>query len=107
MKKIETTTDGWDCVPELMKAVRLIGEIVNDFSQRTHCQGRIKITENRDMDTFIRNADVIKYFKINGKNYFTDLVKYLKILRIIGLALEFRIFKDIENYRFRFNVYNI
>ena len=27
MKKIETTTDGWDCVPELMKAVRLIEEI--------------------------------------------------------------------------------
>lgn len=60
------------------------------FSQRAHCQGRKKITENHDMDTFIRNADVIKYFKMDGKNYFLDLVKFLKILREVSLVNMFQ-----------------
>jgi hypothetical protein len=42
------------------------------------------------MDTFIRNADVIKYFKIDGKNYFLDLVKFLKILREVSLVNMFQ-----------------
>ena len=52
--------------------------------------GKKKITENNNMDTFIRNADVIKYFKIDGKNYFTDLVKFLKILRKLSLVNMFQ-----------------
>jgi len=60
------------------------------FSQRAHCQGRNKITENNDMDTFIRNADVIKYFKMNGKNYFIDLVRFLKLLREVSLVNMFQ-----------------
>ena len=60
------------------------------FSQRAHCQGRKKITENNNMDMFIRNADVIKYFKIDGKNYFLDLVRFLKILRELSLVNMFQ-----------------
>jgi hypothetical protein len=52
--------------------------------------GKKKITENNNMDTFIRNADVIKYFKIDGKNYFTDLVKFLKILREVSIVNMFQ-----------------
>ena len=52
--------------------------------------GKKKITENNDMDTFIRNADIIKYFKIDGKNYFLDLVKFLKILREVSLVNMFQ-----------------
>jgi len=37
MKKIETTTDGWDCVPELMKAVRLIEELGHDIYEIKNC----------------------------------------------------------------------
>lgn len=31
MKKIETTTDGWDCVPELMQAVECIDVLGHDI----------------------------------------------------------------------------
>lgn len=52
--------------------------------------GKKKITENNDMDTFIRNADVIKYFKIDGKNYFIDLIRFLNILRELSLVNMFQ-----------------
>jgi hypothetical protein len=49
MKKIETTTDGWDCVPELMKAVRLIEEIGHDIYEITHC------VRQNDLEGMVRN----------------------------------------------------
>ena len=58
------------------------------FSQKAHCQGRKKrkVNEDRDMDTFIKNADVVKYFKMNNKNYLLDLVKFLKLIRKSGIV---------------------
>lgn len=38
MKKIKTTEDGWDCVPELMDAVRMIEEIGHDIYEIKHCK---------------------------------------------------------------------
>ena len=58
------------------------------FSQKAHCQGRKKrkVNENRDMETFIKNVDIIKYFKVDGKNYLVDLVRFLKALRKSGIV---------------------
>jgi len=53
------------------------------FSQRAHCQGRKKrkVNEDRSMETFIKNADIVKYFKVDGKNLLVELVRFLKLLR--------------------------
>lgn len=37
MKKIKTTEDGWDCVPELMEAVDCIEEIGHDIYEIKNC----------------------------------------------------------------------
>ena len=37
MKKIETTTDGWDCVPELMRAAECIDETDRDVYEIQNC----------------------------------------------------------------------
>ena len=37
MKKIETTTDGWDCVPELMRAAECIDETSRDVYEIQNC----------------------------------------------------------------------
>ena len=36
-EQIKTTEDGWDCVPELMEAVRMIEEIGHDIYEIKHC----------------------------------------------------------------------
>ena len=36
-EQIKTTEDGWDCVPELMDAVRMIEEIGHDIYEIKHC----------------------------------------------------------------------
>ena len=36
-KVVKTTEDGWDCVPELMEAVRMIEEIGHDIYEIKHC----------------------------------------------------------------------
>ena len=58
------------------------------FSQKAHCQGRKKrkVNEDRDMDTFIKNADVVKYFKMNNKNYLLELVRFLKLIKKSGIV---------------------
>ena len=38
MKKIETTADGWDCVPELMEVVHLIKDLDSDLYEIEYCQ---------------------------------------------------------------------
>ena len=37
MKKIETTTDGWDCVPELMRAAECIDDTARDVYEIQNC----------------------------------------------------------------------
>ena len=37
MKRIETTTDGWDCVPELMDVVSCIEELGADVYKIRNC----------------------------------------------------------------------
>jgi hypothetical protein len=37
MKVVKTIHDGWDCVPELMQAVRLIDELGHDIYEIKHC----------------------------------------------------------------------
>lgn len=36
-KVVKTTEDGWDCVPELMDAVRMIEEIGHDVYEIKNC----------------------------------------------------------------------
>jgi hypothetical protein len=45
MKKIETTEDGWDCVPELMEVVHLIKDLESDLYEIEHCQRIGKLGE--------------------------------------------------------------
>ena len=37
MKKIETTTDGWDCVPALMRAAECIDDTARDVYEIQNC----------------------------------------------------------------------
>ena len=37
MKKIKTTTDGWDCVPELMRAAECIDDTARDVYEIQNC----------------------------------------------------------------------
>ena len=37
MKKIETTTDGWDCVPELMRAAECVDDTARDVYEIQNC----------------------------------------------------------------------
>jgi hypothetical protein len=37
-EQIKTTEDGWDCVPELMDAVRCIEEIGHDIYEIKNCK---------------------------------------------------------------------
>lgn len=37
MKVVKTRHDGWDCVPELMQAVRLIEELGHDIYEIKNC----------------------------------------------------------------------
>ena len=45
-----------------------------------------KITENKDMELFMKNSDILPYFKIDGKNYLLDLVRFLKLVRKSGIV---------------------
>jgi hypothetical protein len=58
------------------------------FSQKAHCQGRKKrkVNEDRDMETFIRNADIVKYFKVGNENYLIHLVRFLKLVQKSGIT---------------------
>ena len=51
MKKIETTADGWDCVPELMEVVHLVKNLDSDLYEIEHCQ---RIGELRDIVAWIK-----------------------------------------------------
>ena len=70
MKKIETTTDGWDCVPELMKAVRLIEEIGHDIYEINYC------VRQNDLEGMVRNM----------KDYLQEAIE---VLDSIDTDLEF------------------
>ena len=51
MKKIETTTDGWDCVPELMEVVDLVKNLELDLYEIEYCQ---RTGELRDIVAWIK-----------------------------------------------------
>ena len=52
MKKIETTTDGWDCVPELMRAAECIDETARDVYEIQNC---VRSSELDDLVLSIRD----------------------------------------------------
>ena len=54
-EQIKTTEDGWDCVPELMDAVRMIEEIGHDIYEIKHCK--------RQMDLEGLVGNMINYLK--------------------------------------------
>ena len=41
--KIETTTDGWDCIPELNEAVQYINNINNEIYEIKNCVRATKL----------------------------------------------------------------
>mgnify|MGYP004007070569 FL=1 len=41
--KIETTEDGWDCIPELNEAVQYIDNINNEIYEIKHCVRATKL----------------------------------------------------------------
>ena len=51
MKKIETTHDGWDCVPELMEVVDLVKNLELDLYEIEYCQ---RTGELRDIVAWIQ-----------------------------------------------------
>ena len=51
MKKIETTHDGWDCVPELMEVVDLVKNLELDLYEIEYCQ---RTGELRDIVAWIK-----------------------------------------------------
>jgi hypothetical protein len=52
MKKIETTTDGWDCVPELMRAAECIDDTARDVYEIQNC---VRSSELDDLVLSIRD----------------------------------------------------
>ena len=54
-EQIKTTEDGWDCVPELMDAVRMIEEIGHDIYEIKHCKRQM------DLEGLVDN--MINYLK--------------------------------------------
>ena len=61
-EQIKTTEDGWDCVPELMDAVRMIEEIGHDIYEIKHCK-RVS-----DLDGIVSNMI----------DYLTDAINILE-----------------------------
>jgi len=49
MKTVKTKHDDWDCVPELMQAVRLIEELGHDIYEIKNC------VRQNDLDLMVRN----------------------------------------------------
>jgi hypothetical protein len=54
-EQIKTTEDGWDCVPELMDAVKMIEEIGHDIYEIKHCKRQM------DLEGLVDN--MINYLK--------------------------------------------
>lgn len=59
-----------------------------DFGGKSKSINEVKkpLSEDRDMGIFIKNADVIKYFKTKDKNYLLDVVRFLKLIRKSGIV---------------------
>ena len=62
MKKIETTTDGWDCVPELMEVVHLIKDLDSDLYEIEYCK---RIGELRDIVAWIQKDLTMALERLN------------------------------------------
>ena len=68
MAKVKKTThDGWECVPELKRAVRALDDMDNDLYEIRHCQRASKLeylVEN--MKECLENAlEELDYINVN------------------------------------------
>jgi hypothetical protein len=73
-----------DNVGEKISQLNLISDTdAWDFGGRPK---QIKESADNDMSTFIRNSDILKYFKINGKNTMSEVISYLKLIQKSGVV---------------------
>lgn len=73
-----------DNVGEILSQLNLMSDTdAWDFGGKPK---NIKESADNDMSTFIRNSNILKYFKINGKNTMSEVISYLKLIQKSGIV---------------------